>query len=93
MRRALVIGAVLLLCGGCAVTLRDAGSIELFFGTSLGVRTTTSSTQSESEARLASQPLEDWIKSQQQDEVQPEAKVAPEDVTSNGPVEVSTNGA
>ena len=54
---------LVLAMSGCSVTTKDNGSIELFFGTSLGARTTSATTNAEASTALHSQPVEDWIKS------------------------------
>ncbi len=51
----------LLAWSGCIVRLQDKGELELFFGTSIGLRSSTSETKSESEAELKPQTLTAWF--------------------------------
>lgn len=72
MKRSRIYGSLIsvalapLLALGCVATIKDQGEVAMFFGTALGIRTTSSTTNAESEAALHSQPLEDWWASRYQ---------------------------
>lgn len=76
---------------GCQVTLKDKGGVEAFFGTSLGIRTETSATNAQSEAKLNSQPFEEWLKSQNKTEAKPDGAVDTNGLASTNGVVVPSN--
>lgn len=62
--------AIIILVGcaaGCSISVKDSGGLELFFGTSIGVRSTSATTNSTATTTASSQPLEDWIRSRNAD--------------------------
>ena len=60
----LIVFLVAMLTGqfGCAVIIEDEGEVEFTFGTTIGIKSSSSTTHSESRATIESQAFEDWFK-------------------------------
>jgi hypothetical protein len=58
---ALFAALVMVVGAGCTIHLQDEGSVKLTFGTTIGVESTSSTTNSKSEASFKPQSFAAWI--------------------------------
>lgn len=63
-------GLFLSVLAGCTITLQDEGSVRLTFGTTIGVESTSSTTNSESNATFEPKSLAEWIGNDDDDDTE-----------------------